>query len=139
MPVARSKGTGEEAVTQEEKEKPEESPLHVRVAEILGWVGISKDGFGAHAPWSGAATPGCMREWIPRYDLDWRESGRLIDRYDIEVGPTYSGMGSALPRWTAAVGCRDERDGEEFARGETPLIAVCNLLLALAKEGKLKP
>lgn len=100
-----------------------EKPLHVKVAEALGWsrsdsVGVSDDG----RWWS----PIC-----PRYDTDWSATGPLIERYEIHLfSERHTGTGVT---WEA------ERPlGEVTGYGSTPLIAVCNLLLALHDAGKLR-
>jgi hypothetical protein len=61
---------------------------------------------------------------IDCYDRDWSVTGPLIEEYGIalEVLPSDA--------WAARLVAE--------ARGETPLIAVCNLILVLVKEaGKL--
>lgn len=110
-------------------------PLHVRVAEALGvvicdrWMQIDFD------PWNGATYrqncqhPNCVpSQRPPRYDTDWAATGPLIERFADSLRATaYGWIADARPGlgpW----------DGE----GETPLVAVCNLILALAAAGKLE-
>ena len=132
-----------------------EKPLHVRVAEALGWewfhfvdksfllppfahkqheYGSWERGLCENPQWD-------ITQWftsknhlaIPRYDTDWSATGPLIERHEITCITPYP---ERLPnKWTA----RHGRPAEEFleAYGPTPLIAVCNLLLALKEAGKL--
>lgn len=128
-----------------------EKPLHVRVAEALGWTGCAEvstlaerkaDGVVFQSSrWQGSYTvKGTDAEgrhftyWdlreVPRYDTDWAATGPLIERFGFELyRPTESGWpwratkyGTAtLPQGNAA----------------TPLEAVCNLILVLAENGEL--
>jgi len=112
-----------------------EKPLNVRVAEVLGWTGIKFMG----KTWWGFSGPGLHAGEmpVPAFDTEWSATGPLIEQYDLEVGPTYAGLGSRLPSWSATAHSRENRDGEEYARGDTPLVAVCNLIITLHAEGKL--
>jgi hypothetical protein len=71
-----------------------DKPLHVQVAEALGWTDCHQKPHDEE--WWGYVNYSQGYRSIPRYDLDWSATGPLI----------------------------------------TPL-AVCNLILALAKAGKL--
>lgn len=110
----------------------EDKPLHVRVAEALGWT------------YCGEGECGCEGEppaWHPRadfprrldqhigidhYDTDWLPTGPLIEKYGI----CYFLNCGVWHAYTAS-------DGGECGDGSTPLIAVCNLILELKKVGKL--
>jgi len=102
-----------------------EKPLHVRVAEALGWTDLSTNGLLTY-PWYGIPWPNTIRRSVPYYDSDWSATGPLIEKYGICVSP--DGRSST---WGAS------GDGS-WKQGEKPLIAICNLILALAAAGKLK-
>jgi hypothetical protein len=126
-------------------------PLHVQVAEALGTKLVpmtltSKDAPPVFQGWMAVASPYHL-EQIPRYDTDWSATGPLIEKYRINIGapsPQDSCVwvnrpadgDPALRMWdstTEMLGCADIA-----VEGETPLIAVCHLILALSKAGKLK-
>jgi hypothetical protein len=102
-----------------------EKPLHVEVAEALGYeVKFNVDPAGSMDSWE-------MREcvqWVlvPRYDLDWSATGPLIEKYGI---CQYLNCG-AWHSYTAS-------DGDDCGDGATPLESLCRLILALGKAGKL--
>lgn len=125
-----------------------EKPLHVRVAEALGWTDVVKtpyercaDGTGCHygLPPEGWPEP----RHVLHYDTDWAAAGPLIERFglsvirpdeynpDLEEGPWLCGSGGAHG-WDDGSIPTDLQ-----AAGETPLIAICNLILALHAAGKL--
>lgn len=122
---------------------PEEKPLHVRVAEalphgriwraehptemalddaagtfILAAVGEWLEEVGTHRPY-----------WrrVRRYDTDWSATGPLIDRFGLVV------YGTDRPWVDAPSHKHISRDGE------TVLVAICNLVIALKEAGKLVP
>lgn len=123
-----------------------ERPLHVRVAEAIGWTRCRLD----HADvWIGMA-PGYddYAYNVPRYDTDWSVTGPLIERLRFGIdGPA----GREDPAWASppregdpalstwqAWTCSAETAWEiETAEGSSPLDAVCNLILALHAAGKL--
>ena len=115
-----------------------EKPLHVQVAEALGWLDITYfPGPGNHAGvWKGY--PAGLEDggWapIPRYDTDWNATGPLIEKYGVWLHPCDCGEPKEH-HWTA----NSELDAFESdgGDGKTPLIAVCNLILALKESGKL--
>lgn len=137
-------------------------PLHVRTAEALGWKGIEDapkidrersalEGrpVVVGSEWFGRATEDCPK-WgalvkayasyaVPRYDTDWSATGPLIERYGIELRNDGNSKG-----WEAVwPGGTDYEARSLFANpliegtGPTPLVAVCNLILALKEAGKL--
>jgi hypothetical protein len=70
----------------------------------------------------------------PRYDTDWSATGPEIERFKLDVWHVPADMpipGMSL-RWRAT--CERAEGSEE---GDTPLIAICNLILALHAAGKL--
>lgn len=131
-----------------------EKPLHVRVAEALGWADclpfeawgeVDPDHWCGEAPEPREVTPGFFshHDDIPHFDTDWSATGPLIERLSILLAYA-EGVGSFTSRWVAATGfgggygehyIDDKLD--QIGEGETPLIAVCNLILALHAAGKL--
>jgi len=125
----------------------EEKPLHVRVVEALGWTRAhypGDHGFGVPGPpcgdiliadmerlrWRGRE-PGEMLigadcTLIPRYDTDWSSTGPLIERYGLSVF-RQDGI------WFAMF---DPKGARWCGEGPTPLLAVCNLILAFHAAGK---
>lgn len=114
-----------------------EKPLHIQVAEALGWTEICLGGkdvqpqyacdwFGKPPAWDKSRIPD-YKHSVPDYTIDWRETGPLIEKYEITVG-TRDGI-----YWA------HRQKNFQNAAGPTPLIAICNLLLDLHKAGKLNP
>ena len=119
-----------------------ESPLRLQVAVALGWCRLVPADMSPEdlallessawtpehaATWHHPETGRTVRQHLlPRYDTNWNDAGPLIERLGIAVWPQSYG-------WAA------ELRLEERAQGTTPLIAVCNLLLALHAAGKLHP
>lgn len=126
-------------------EKPPERPLHVRVAEALGWTdahlsgwifdrgeGIQEDrrewcGF---SPWQAQKEHRGQSQKIPRYDTSWEATGPLVEKYKITLG--YELGFSEGEQWLA-----EENDGNCYGIDPSPLLAVCILLLKMAEAGKL--
>lgn len=108
-----------------------DKPLHVRVAEALGMEEIKRDGNGMPGMTSVIyinTNRQCLAGCCPRYDTDWSATGPLIEKYGIDFYRCEDWDSS--PRW--------EADRDDLTRtGPTPLIAVCNLILALKAAGKL--
>lgn len=113
----------------------EDKPLHVQVAEALGWTDMkprADDGL-----WGGKA-PDVSWEWTspPRYDTDWAATGPLIEKYGFQIWRNGEGV------WEAQGS--QYKDGEHVPgsfraiNGPTPLEAVCHLILALKAAGKLE-
>ena len=119
-------------------------PLHVQVAEALGWTNSeeNKDGdywealppqdgsahyLFAEDCWPRASYEESQETLVPHYDTDWSATGPLIEKYGIETKPN----GAFWQAWVdePAIG------GAEV--GPTPLLAVCHLLLSLKTAGKL--
>lgn len=111
-----------------------EKPLHVQIAEALGWshvrcrAALMRVAFPREEWWYGnppnKASEGVVSA-IPRYDTDWSATGPLIEKYRFDLS-------FQDPHWRAS-----QMYSPFEAYGEPTLIAVCNLILALAKEGKL--
>ncbi len=128
-----------------------EKMLHVRVAGALGWAeleflppknSMNMDDKGSWVGYTAPAVIGEKRE-VPRYDTDWSATGPLIERYRIQVwhqedDPHLAEIFGEQPGgdWRAthaACAC----PGLGAAIGETPLIAVCRLIVSLKEAGKL--
>lgn len=117
-----------------------EKPLHVRVAEALGWTDIRPCGNIA-APWASfhkGHPPGYLpiigesgHVLISRYDIEWSATGPLIEKYKIDLWFLRSLFGNP-DEWRAS-----NYLAEHAGVGPTPLIAICELLLKLAEAGKL--
>ena len=115
-----------------------DKPLHVQVAEALGWRGLRVCGGDDRgcADWVGAE-PGQPLDFsgddgdasghVPRYDTDWSATGPLIEKYGVASWIDPQGIWHAISLPSSG----EHRDGD------TPLEAVCSLLLALHKAGKL--
>jgi hypothetical protein len=97
----------------------DEKPLHMQVAEALGTVNSQEV-----PPWHYVT---------PRYDTSWSATGPLIEKYEIGIDKREAGWcaTSVEPDFSCV-----HRADPEFA--DTPLIAVCHLLLALKAAGKLE-
>lgn len=124
-----------------------ETPLHVQVAEALGWtglksypsglwVGVPKEGIG---PQPGMSAHDTIE--VPRFDLSFCASGPLIQKHGI-------GLLHQETEWIAFL---ESPQGHGFVNdvaidigisdlgaGATPTEAVCHLILELHKQGKLK-
>lgn len=126
----------------------EAKPLHVRVAEALGCAPHQETNVwwrctcGDYAHNSDGEDGGPHESGILcDYDTDWSATGPLIERYRIAID-VYDYEENA---WYARFDVGHGHDGEPFvmsgaeeATGPTPLLAVCNLILALAAAGKLE-
>ena len=122
-----------------------EKPLRVQVAEALGCKLVDNRVFwecacpydekqGRYVHGSLANGPDGLEQdpEIARYDTDWSATGPLIEKYGLVVGPRCD-----IDRFVWAASA----PGSTFSvpSAATPLLAVCNLILLLAKEGKLSP
>lgn len=122
-------------------------PLHVRVAEALGMVACDKwevwgVGIGG-TEWmhKSPCNPPCFNaKEPPPYDTSWALTGPLIEKYRISFIIAFHETA-----WRAVFDAGYGHDGEIYSgaddawesNGTTPLIAVCNLILALKQAGKL--
>jgi uncharacterized protein DUF2591 len=117
-----------------------ERPLHVRVAEALGWsqIGALQPGWGtpplgtmikSPVGLSGYEQP-LSHDRVPRYDTDWSATGPLIERFGIWLLYVASEREWSASAW--------HPDGLA-ANGASPLVAVCELILVLRAEGALAP
>jgi hypothetical protein len=120
-------------------EKPPERPIHVRVAEALGWIDCHEVAYGAKAGafvWWGQKTRG-FPEGIPRYDTSWEATGPLVEKYEITLGFIKGWFAHCEGDSGRLYLNQEDREEPTIANGETPLLAVCALILALAEAGKL--
>lgn len=122
-----------------------EKPLHVQVAEALGQVecgawklwGQSLGGPEWMKPNGSCKHENCYPPGLPpRYDLHWPATGPLIERYGLAldnepIEEDRFGWRAQERYWQDSDTCA------LHAFGPTPLIAVCNLILALKAAGKL--
>ena len=108
-----------------------EKPLHVRVAEALGW-GLTANGASWISPEPSQSrydAARCDDSIPPHYDTDWAATGPLIEKYKLNI--VYN---SASESWEGI----DRSEGyDQCFHGRTALEAVCYLILALGKAGKL--
>jgi len=125
------------------REAMTEKPLHVRVAEALG----CRTRHLRNAIW----LCGCDKDHnssdyggnVPPYDTDWSATGPLIEKYKIMLWPWNETAWCAERRVDLGVPADPERpletgpSSDSWVKGETPLIAVCNLILWLKEAGKL--
>lgn len=107
-----------------------DKPLHVRVAEVLGWRGFASLG----PLWFGYDPFIQMDVEVPRYDTDWSATGPLIEKYRLEVTRE---CGEWCAHWSGDTEYIKVHH-DDGTHGKTLLIAVCNLILALAEAGKLE-
>lgn len=106
-------------------------PLHVQVAEALGWLDLRQQNGMNRYSWTGWHAPMEVggREAIPDFEHDWSATGPLIEKYEIWL-TCDKGM------WIART---DIWPDEKAGKYSTPLLAVCHLILALKEAGKLTP
>lgn len=141
-----------------------EKPLHVRVAEALGFqvedhsyecrkacVVMPEEGgmipttkrthrHGGWEVWERFEWEPHEGDWVecPSYDTDWSALGPVIERHGIHIGRDgLAPVTGPLSWWAADAGTYVGFDPSYMERGPTPLIAVCHLLLALHEAGKL--
>jgi hypothetical protein len=121
-----------------------EKPLHVQVAEALGWMRdgtewtIDRKGYFGRAPEGTTNAHGFRLRLahVPHYDTDWSATGPLIEKYHLHLGESieYEDKG-AKHRWFA--GGWDSTEDRLSGYGPTPLIATCHAILELKKAGLL--
>lgn len=132
-----------------------DKPLHVQVAEALGcapkllygeWQCGCPEVRGAHYRRPHAAHAfheecchshsglGCDPDSLARYDTDWSVTGPLIKRFRLCL----------IAEWridTGSIWVARSFHGGDFSHsecaGSTPPLAICGLILALSKAGKL--
>jgi hypothetical protein len=128
-----------------------DKPLHVQVAEVLGWTNLTDSGYGRYDGDPPEDWPEYVgfdfklsQVLVPRYDTDWAATGPLLEKYRISTGkynPWFQGgKYYAVQRYQSA----SEEDAlaqmgpEPYeTTGDTTLQAACLLILALHKAGKL--
>lgn len=105
-------------------------PLNVLVAQALGHVTAAHVGTDGNPHWTGNGLS------IPAYDTDWSATGPLIEKYQLDLWFRPGGIFRDPDEWAATNDTRVGPDGGSLT-GPTPLMAVCNLILALGEAGKL--
>ena len=117
-------------------------PLHVRTAEALGWTDCESQYAGSYfwygVPWSESVHG--KKVLVPRFPEDWRETGPLIQTYGIQLlqSVKISDPPERGSQWYATLWNHNlPGEANMIGMGETALVAVCNLILALTGAGKL--
>ncbi len=136
-------GTTLHAATCANRLSAPERPLHVRVAEALGWDNCVEvdTGMAYGKRWTGRVPGFTHTREVPRYGQDsdegWAATGRLIQKYGINLERAQAARpdGSPYGAWRWAI-AGDEMPPKRFW-ADTPLEAVCHLILALAEAGRL--
>jgi hypothetical protein len=125
---------------------PPEKPLHVRVAEAIGWTETHETGAGIVLPgavsvWRGRP-PGDVlvyveRDRMPgvsRFDTDWSVTGPLLERLDIGLRYFDSREFKELP----LPGSWGAEWPFDFVKAYTyaaiPLVAACEAIVAMSAE-----
>lgn len=102
-------------------------PLHIQVALALGYTDIQQ----TEDIWWGRALDAHMNP-IPQFDRDWAATGPIIKELKISIV-----WGKFTPEMDYEWGA-SRRTGW-VTNAMDPLVAVCFLILNLAKAGELKP
>jgi hypothetical protein len=140
-----------EAVREAGKPMEQQKPLRVKVAEALGCKPVRVDAphWAADQSFAWRCECGDPSEWVYphgrttqrgiqgellHWDADWHDGGPLIQKYRLGIEEPGKDGGPML--WTAYYHYR-EAAAAGYEHGETPLVAVCNLLLEMAKSGRL--
>lgn len=98
-------------------------PLHVLVAEALGWTDLYEStSLTGLIRWVGVEPHGGLRLEVPRYDTSWCSSGVLVERFGMSLAKGDD--------WGAY------KDGS-VGQGRTPCEAIARLIVELHREGKL--
>jgi hypothetical protein len=120
----------------------DEKPLHVQVAEALGWEHLRDDG-GWRGDGPNWRDGGGVIGMVPRYDTDWAATGPLIEKHRLIVGPGWRKISDSLfgppTQWVAKTATPNDPEQDYLdAIADTPLEAVCRLILDLKAAGKLE-
>lgn len=121
----------------ENQDFPRVKPLHVKVAEALGWRNCRPGGIMLPGAYVGNA-PGIIgeKEQVPWFDQDWSATGPLIEKYKLFLSPSEFDD-AELPWFAGTRRCHREAAKEECVYGNTALKAVCLLILKLQQIGRL--
>lgn len=123
----------------------DEKLLHVRVAEALGCKPVLTPARPAFAEYWSCSCPDQIHNadsdegrqyWIATYDTDWSATGPLIERLHISVLDEQRSI-DPRQKWQASLWPHGLANDAEERFGPTPLVAICNLILALHAAGKL--
>ena len=88
-----------------------DKPLHVQVAETLGWTDLAETPSG----WFGTDDNGAKGR-IPPFDKSWCEIGPLVAKYKLSIL-----FDDGWQAWS--------RDYDVKADGKTPMEAICHLIV----------
>ena len=105
----------------------EKRPLHVRVAEALGWTALEqRNGMDPYS-WVGWHAPMEVgtREHVLDYEHDWSATGPLIEKY---ATSTQKYMDGTWTVWAGENTCSSDN---------STLVAMCYVILSLKAQGKL--
>ena len=112
-----------------------EKPLHVLVAEALGWSNLHER---TEGHWWGNEPYQGMSLAVPIYDRSWCSTGVLLERFGISVGQEHLLNEDLTPSgWVAIKSDPKSTSRHTIERGKTPCEAVSRLIVELSKEGKL--
>lgn len=125
-----------------------ERPLHVQVAEALGWTDLYEStSLTGLVRWVGVEPHGGLRLEVPRYDTSWCSTGPMVERFKICVvyrDREDQPKGFDFVGWMAFVnedqGWVDKHSVDidiSPASGRTPCEAIARLIVELHREGKL--
>lgn len=130
-----------------------EKPLHAQVAEAIGCtptlVTSYPNGTKPSDPFWTCACRGRIHncegvdgapnegDSIEAYDTDWSATGPLIERFGITISDCKGKVWEAFSGFELEPYAWAGWNWNDFASGQTPLVAVCNLILALKAAGKL--
>lgn len=127
-----------------------EKPLHVRVAEALGWTMMQPGGVlltGAYVGYPPTHQIVGQRAQVPWFDRDWNATGPLIEQYGIEL--SFNGerwFATGHHPWDKDLGrepaCMHIGRRAGFApcadESEKPLESVCKAILAMKDAGLIE-
>lgn len=108
-------------------------PLHVQVAEAIGWTNLEEDG----GKWTGFDGQGFKP--VPDYGTTFCATGPLIVHYGILLGPEYEvvdGLFVFANKWGAKLG--SDRTGETIVYGPSACETVARLIVSLHERGELQ-
>ncbi len=125
-----------------------EKPLHVRVAEVLGWTKVEHRNKpyvdDERVPWTGVppADFDGYRLWqtvgnksyvaVPRYDTEWSATGPLVERFKMSSDYCTAPVGNV---WMVIISVWGEDKDRGKASAETLLMAICGAVLSMANDG----
>lgn len=117
-----------------------DKPIHVQVAEALGCNSAFRKAYRGDKEEQWCCEDGDHRDptlcepWldspdVARFDLDWCATGPLVERHKIAL--------EWHPLWAPPGWCAVSEDGGWIGSADSPLLAICRLIIELGKAGKL--